>query len=498
MKILFKNFVLSLLVLSFFFQHTFAQNLPSETITPRPLTLSKAIEMGLNHQTYRRQKDTRIQRNSIKKGMISERSIKHKVYSNLKNYNNEVADSTDVEASATNTNVVVLGYRQNYEGGTQVDLTTSQRDSQALTTGGTDETLTKQTLSVTVPFTGQAANLTRLSNQKEMETILFDQAQDTNFELERKIEIATTFLNLCKAQVNFQKSQNTVKLTAYSQRLKKAAKYRRSELDEMKFNLENSRAIRQRRLDRDKFVYQQRRLSSLIGRFDPEQQLDCEIRIPLTFNRSSMKNAYAQESVEMKKFLLKKQQQAIDLEISDSATSPDFSIGGFVGNSATETESGSNLGAQVSLSYSFGGGEEEKLQSQKLNLILLEDEEQELKERLSLDAGQDFNEYESAYAFWVLQKRYWEIADKDLRDSEKMGKLSQISKIQKVKIKQANNQAEAEAELARLDFHLVALKIISKAKGKLVVVGREEQVDSVEPLQELQNIYQGQVEEVEP
>lgn len=328
------------------------------------------------------------------KKQTDEAGIKHKIISQIALSKNELSDSRDLDASASETTQMSLTYQQIFEEGFNWSISHKNRVSSPIDSSGDKEDFTKYILSTELPIYGKQAGGRKLENQKKV--VQIHQKEERLSGEKRKLihTVATLYFDYLEAfqrkALETQKAVNLQKKIEWAR--ERALNFTEFHSKELELEL----LLGQQSLS-EAIVAFQKSYYSLKQQvhFLEKNRVPAFVKVPqVKITAQEFEKRYITFS---QKVIQVKQQIELDhrqLELISLEKEPAVYLGSFFGNTRSlqsddSYQRGTNYGAFLKFSYSFGGGEQEAVWAEQQNLeknkLYLKEIERAVKGEAQLD-----------------------------------------------------------------------------------------------------------------
>jgi len=132
------------------------------------ITLQEAISLGKAKSLNTSLLEAEAKRYDLKVLLIEAQRREQNVSSSFGSSRNEVGDSSDLEATATDRQLLKVAYQQSFEGGFNWKFSYQQRQDTALTSNSSNEELTKFVLTAALPVYGKSQETKKLKTRKSL------------------------------------------------------------------------------------------------------------------------------------------------------------------------------------------------------------------------------------------------------------------------------------------------------------------------------------------
>ena len=329
----------------------------------------------------------------LKKAKISEQSIKHELTSRLTNSINEVGDNRDIESNTSNTQQVVIGYTQTYRSGLKLGVRRTERIQKAIDDEGDDEKFSKNLLTASIPLLGISSVNSDLETEKHELNLAYEESDFKRQIALQESEIASVFIDYYLYHYQTLFEQRRLQLKQMILNLARRSINQFTALNLKKLELEVKRANQKLRYQKKLTSYQVKKLNFLTA-LQSQDLLPELMPFKLKIEDADQLSAlYIKNSTKISKLRLMVALNHVEGKLAESSDSPEITLGGFAGQTESDTTKGNNYGVYVEFRYLFGGGGNEDVEISRYENLKLSLDIIKAIADLDIEAKMDFSEY---------------------------------------------------------------------------------------------------------
>ena len=378
------------------------------------------------------------------------------------NSRNEVADSYDLSAAATDTNRFKVGYTQTFESGMNWSVTHFQRTSKALNTQASSEEFTKDLVSLSYPWSGPDHNKLASSNRLQKNKLTQRQRRQSETNTDQQLKAGLLYLELCRAETKRDHRLTSNRMLTKLLVLKRSGRLRGQGSDRRTLKITEYQASSElKRLNRQ-VARIQGKLSGLTD-LDVTSGVDCAALAPPTFDPEQLVTDY--QATKLKQSGIEEQQLKLTLELEryNEDHAPELLTHAFVGSSKAGATSGSNLGVALEVNYAFGGSRDQKIKLSTLEIQFLEAEKTRLAQEAGEEAKYDLDTLAGLEEEIITQQELYQLSKAQITALSRRLPKSPLAELPILERKRDLLKIHLAQDLARLDTVETSFRIWAAA-----------------------------------
>ncbi len=427
-----------------------------------PLTLKDAILLGLQNSLPASQVVGDTESLRLKRQRLEASKLRHAINSSIANSRNEIGDSRDLDASATETQQSVISYQQTFENGFSWKLTNTQRFERPIEGGGSESTFQKNLLSLSYPLWGKAADGLKLNNEKLALQFEEEERAGRRKKLMLQTQIALAFLDYTLNYQKWQAAQRRWTLAQQKFEQKQSTQTQLTALELQQVEVEVLDAEQGFIFEESNFRNAQEQLALWIGEADTSRLPQMPRLPPFPYTPDQLETIY--EESEGRIQLLQTQIQSLqkDLQAAKLETQPGVTLGSNIGQSQSNTRDGANASVFVLIAYKFGGGESEQVAilQQQLGNLNLQLQHQQVD--LRIQSRKDHAQLESSRRRAEIRQKQYELAQKQWEVNQQGFQVGQVNQDMVFGSEVKWLQAETAALQAQIEYWKIFLAVQEK------------------------------------